>query len=137
MTTFGLPYEYSSCSLNFAQRQGFKWHNKDKHELKRGCSFCAQFTCQWSQGRRYVYRRHLPEEHPGVVLPSLDLMQLQLRADEASTWRVGTLARILSSVAVAERRVQVGWSLQYWVTRLASFVSVSTVEFSTTAFSLS
>ncbi|KAH8976774.1 hypothetical protein EDB92DRAFT_1108538 [Lactarius akahatsu] len=63
-------YECSFCNLKFAQRQGLKRHKKDKHEPKQGCSFCAQFT--WSQGRRYVYRRHLQEEHPGVVLPSLD-----------------------------------------------------------------
>ncbi|KAH9031445.1 hypothetical protein EDB83DRAFT_2652476 [Lactarius deliciosus] len=63
-------YECSSCKLKFAQRQGLKRHNKDKHEPKQGCSFCAQFT--WSQGRRYVYRRHLQKEHPDVVLPSLN-----------------------------------------------------------------
>ncbi|KAI9436335.1 hypothetical protein H4582DRAFT_1966094 [Lactarius indigo] len=64
------PYKCNSCSLSFTQRQGLKRHSQDKHEPKQGCSFCAQFT--WSQGRRYVYRKHLQEEHPGVVSPSLD-----------------------------------------------------------------
>ncbi len=63
------PYQCSSCCVSFSQRQGLTRHNKDKHEPKERCSFCVEFT--WSQGRRYVYRKHLREEHPDVVMPSV------------------------------------------------------------------
>ncbi|KAI9443700.1 hypothetical protein BJY52DRAFT_1317031 [Lactarius psammicola] len=62
-------YQCSSCCVIFAQRQGLTRHSKDKHEPKERCSFCVEFT--WSQGRRYIYQRHLQEEHPDVVSPSV------------------------------------------------------------------
>ncbi|KAH8976776.1 hypothetical protein EDB92DRAFT_1108641 [Lactarius akahatsu] len=62
-------YRCSSCWVIFAQRQGLTRHWKDKHEPKNRCEFCKEFT--WSQGRRYIYQRHLQEGHPNVVLPSV------------------------------------------------------------------
>ncbi|KAN0141076.1 hypothetical protein V8E53_000832 [Lactarius tabidus] len=59
----------SSCCVRFSQRQGLLRHNKDKHEAKKRCDFCEEFT--WPRGRRYVYRRHLQEVHPGNISPSM------------------------------------------------------------------
>ncbi|KAH9010192.1 hypothetical protein EDB85DRAFT_1307126 [Lactarius pseudohatsudake] len=61
-------YQCSSCYVSFVQRQGLTRHSKDKHKPKKRCGFCVEFT--WPQGRRYIYRRHLREEHPGVVSPT-------------------------------------------------------------------
>ncbi|KAI9436351.1 hypothetical protein H4582DRAFT_469911 [Lactarius indigo] len=61
-------YQCGSCYVRFVQRQGLTRHSKDKHKPKKRCGFCAEFT--WPQGRRYIYRRHLREEHPGVVSPT-------------------------------------------------------------------
>lgn len=62
------PYQCSICRLSFSQRQGLTRHNKDTHLPKKRCAFCTNFA--WSQGRRYIYRKHLEEEHPDFVLPS-------------------------------------------------------------------
>ncbi|KAH8995878.1 hypothetical protein EDB86DRAFT_1070649 [Lactarius hatsudake] len=61
-------YQCDSCYVSFVQRQGLTRHSKDKHKPKKRCGFCVDFT--WPQGRRYIYRRHLREEHPGVVSPT-------------------------------------------------------------------
>ncbi|KAN0141093.1 hypothetical protein V8E53_000849 [Lactarius tabidus] len=57
------PYQCHFCRVSFSQRQGLTRHSKDKHSPKNRCGFCVKFT--WSKGRRYVYRKHLQEEHPG------------------------------------------------------------------------
>ncbi|KAN0141091.1 hypothetical protein V8E53_000847 [Lactarius tabidus] len=63
-------HQCSSCCVSFSQSQGLTRHNKDKHEPKKRCDFCEEFT--WPRGRRYVYRRHLLEVHPDeVVSPSM------------------------------------------------------------------
>ncbi|KAI9443696.1 hypothetical protein BJY52DRAFT_1420864 [Lactarius psammicola] len=64
-------YQCGFCCASFSQRQGLTRHSKDKHGPKERCSFCVEFT--WSKGRRYVYRRHLQEEHPEVVSPSVQV----------------------------------------------------------------
>ncbi|KAH9015999.1 hypothetical protein EDB85DRAFT_2209077 [Lactarius pseudohatsudake] len=54
--------------VSFVQRQGLRGTVKISHKPKKGDGFCVEFT--WPQGRRYIYRRHLREEHPGVVSPT-------------------------------------------------------------------
>ena len=63
-------YQCNSCYISFSQRQGLTRHTKDKHLPKKRCSLCVEFT--WPQGRLYLYRRHIQEEHPGFSLPSVD-----------------------------------------------------------------
>lgn len=62
-------HQCSSCCVTFSQRQGLLRHNKDKHEAKKRCDFCEEFT--WPRGRRYVYQRHIQEVHRGAVSPSM------------------------------------------------------------------
>ncbi|KAF8268185.1 hypothetical protein EI94DRAFT_1204762 [Lactarius quietus] len=68
-TTAKKLYQCSSesCSARFSQRQGLMRHSKDKHSPKKRCDFCMEFT--WSEGRRYVYQRHVQRKHPGVESP--------------------------------------------------------------------
>ena len=65
------PYQCNCCGLSFAQRQGLTRHAKDTHLPKKRCAFCNNFA--WPQGRRYIYRQHLQEEHPGFELPSISV----------------------------------------------------------------
>jgi DNA-directed RNA polymerase subunit RPC12/RpoP len=58
-------YKCCSCGAEFSQSQGLSRHNKDKHEPRNPCRFCASFT--WSQGRLYSYKKHLRDKHPGVA----------------------------------------------------------------------
>lgn len=71
------PYQCRFCRVSFAQRQGLTRHSKDMHSPKNRCDFCVKFT--WPQGRRYVYRKHLQEEHPGFVSPSVGANPIRRR----------------------------------------------------------
>ena len=71
------PYQCGFCSLSFSQRQGLTRHSKDKHSPRIQCEFCEKFT--WSQGRLYLYRYHLEEEHPGIVSPSVGVFSMNRR----------------------------------------------------------
>ena len=74
------PYQCRFCRVTFAQRQGLTRHSKDRHSPKNRCDFCVEFT--WSQGRRYIYRKHLQEEHPGFVSPSVGANPIRRRRVE-------------------------------------------------------
>ena len=62
------PYQCGICRVRFVQRQGLTRHRKDTHLPKKRCAFCVDFT--WPQGRRYIYQKHLQEEHPGSLSAS-------------------------------------------------------------------
>ncbi|KAH9056757.1 hypothetical protein EDB87DRAFT_1169545 [Lactarius vividus] len=51
----------SLCEIDFSQSQVLGRHKKDKHELKKPCSFCTSF--KWSRGRPYLYKKHLRMRH--------------------------------------------------------------------------
>jgi hypothetical protein len=70
-------YECSFCRVSFAQPQGLRRHSKDIHSPKKRCEVCVKFT--WSQGRSYVYRKHLEDEHPGFVSQSVRATPIRRR----------------------------------------------------------
>lgn len=51
----------SICNLDYAQPQGLTRHQHEKHKAKL-CIYCGEFA--W--GRRYLFRKHLVNLHPGV-----------------------------------------------------------------------
>ncbi|KAH9032162.1 hypothetical protein EDB85DRAFT_1274916 [Lactarius pseudohatsudake] len=59
--------DIQGCTSAFAQRQGLNRHTKDKHSSLKPCLYCSDF--EWSEGRSYLFKKHLKKMHPGAPLP--------------------------------------------------------------------
>ncbi|KAI0303277.1 hypothetical protein B0F90DRAFT_1895200 [Multifurca ochricompacta] len=49
------------CGAYFSQKQGLKRHRKDIHSAWNVCPHCFEF--EWSQGRKYMFEKHLLDVH--------------------------------------------------------------------------
>ena len=79
-------YKCCSCGAEFSQSQGLSRHNKDKHEPRNPCRFCASFT--WSQGRLYSYKKHLQDKHPGVATHRVQVTTMHVHKKRRRSWDV-------------------------------------------------
>ena len=58
-------YVCKTCGSRHAHPQDLMRHVKDRHVPKNVCPFCGVF--EWSQGRKYQYRKHLEISHPSLL----------------------------------------------------------------------
>jgi hypothetical protein len=68
-------YRCSTCNADFYAEKGLTRHIKDRHLKRNICPFCLTF--KWSQGRKYLFKKHLMSRHQAI----LQAMLKRLRND--------------------------------------------------------